>query len=425
VAPLEPWEKVIVGEEFLQTTHGVLSCQTCHGGELVADKDTAHTGMTVSPSEEPDTYCGACHAEVVAVYPTSLHASQGGYWTQINARSVPEDHPAMEEMFGNHCASCHTSCGDCHVSQPGSVGGGFIDEHNFNASPSMTRNCTACHGSRVGNEYLGKNEGVLADVHFRQGRMKCTDCHTGSEMHGDYASIESMGGVTPDHRYGGGEEPLCTNCHVTVTTGEDGIQMHQMHGERLSCQVCHSTTYSSCDGCHVQINEDSGNAYFTTEGTYLTFFIGLNPLKSAERPYDYVPLRHIPVAPTSYQYYTGNTLANFDALPTWAYATPHNIQRNTPQTESCDACHGNAEIFLTTDKIAESELTANQPVIVESIPMPLAELLASIPAQPEDHGTYTDTMCIACHQAGGEIPAMPESHSGYTGSACVNCHAAP
>ncbi len=29
------------------------------------------------------------------------------------------------EMFGNHCDSCHATCGECHVSQPNLVGGGI------------------------------------------------------------------------------------------------------------------------------------------------------------------------------------------------------------------------------------------------------------------------------------------------------------
>ena len=57
-------------------------------------------------------------------------------------------------------------------------------------------------------------------------------------------------------------------------------------------------------------------------------------------------------------------------LPTWVYATPHNIQLNTPQTESCEACHGNAEIFLTADKLSEEELEANLSVIVDEVPDP-------------------------------------------------------
>jgi hypothetical protein len=144
--------------------------------------------------------------------------------------------------------------------------------------------------------------------------------------------------------------------------------MHAQHSADLSCQVCHSVTYTSCDGCHVAISERTGNPFFATEATYLTFFIGQNPIRSLQRPYRYVPVRHIPIAPTSYEFYGENLLPNFDALPTWAHATPHNIQRNTPQTESCNACHGNAEIFLTADKVKPEELEANRPVIVEIVP---------------------------------------------------------
>jgi hypothetical protein len=40
----------------------------------------------------------------------------------------------------------------------------------------------------------------------------------------------------------------------------------------------------------------------------------------------------------------------------------------TPQTESCDACHGNAELFLTADDVLPEELEANKDVIVEEVP---------------------------------------------------------
>ena len=246
----------------------------------------------------------------------------------LEERGAERDQPAMQEMFGNHCASCHTSCGDCHVSQPRSVGGGFIDGHLFNASPSMTRNCTACHGSRVGNEYLGKNEGIKADIHFRQGRMKCTDCHKGSELHATDAEELAI------HLLDGTQTPACKDCHTEIGASNDPLQMHTIHGEKLSCQVCHSESYTSCDGCHVAISDKTGNPYFSTEGHYLSFFIGKNPLQDEYRPYEYSLLRHVPVAPTSFEYYGEDLLPNFDALPTWVYATPHNIQRITPQNES-------------------------------------------------------------------------------------------
>jgi thiosulfate/3-mercaptopyruvate sulfurtransferase len=76
----------------------------------------------------------------------------------------------------------------------------------------------------------------------------------------------------------------------------------------------------------------------------------------------------VPVDPDSFSYYGQNLLPNFDALPTWKYATPHNLQRITPQNETCNACHGNAEFFLTEDDVASGELDANKDVIVEELP---------------------------------------------------------
>ena len=390
MAPLEPWEKVLVdGTNFGETVHGQIDCIDCHGGVQSSNKDEAHQNIIHNPSSDPGTYCGECHPDVVATNENSLHTNLAGYWTVLDARSVPEDHPALEEMFNNHCISCHATCGECHVSQPNLVGGGFINGHIFNETPSMTRNCTACHGSRVGNEYLGKHEDLKADVHFRKGRMKCTGCHASHEMHGQpqdcescHPGVEDVALAPPEHRYDSVQSPRCESCHAPVTVGTDGIEMHDAHGGDLSCQVCHSVAYTSCDGCHVTISDQTGNPIFATQNSYLGFFIGRNPLKSYDRPYDFVTLRHVPVSETSYQFYGDDLLANYDALPTWVYTTPHNIQLETPQTESCDACHGNPELFLTADRVAPEELEANLPVIVDVIPAPISAE-AGAPAEAE------------------------------------------
>lgn len=376
MAPLEPWQKVLVdSKNYPNNVHGLIGCTECHGGVQSSDKATAHTGLIARPSRDPEKTCGSCHPNVVALNQYNLHSNLAGYWTVLNARSAPAYHPQLNEMFNNHCSSCHATCGDCHVSQPYSVGGGFIDGHNYNRTPSMTRNCTACHGSRVGNEYLGKNEGLRADVHFRQGRMTCVDCHSGHQMHGQpdncqtcHQGPEANMPIPPNHRYDGVQSPRCETCHVTVATGQDDIFMHQQHAGDLSCQVCHSIAYTSCDNCHVAISEKTGNPFYRTEAHYLTFLIGRNPRKSYDRPYEYVTVRHIPISRTSFAFYGNNLLPNFNALPTWAYTTPHNIQRNTPQTATCYACHGNPDLFLTIDKVAPDEIYANLSVIVTQIP---------------------------------------------------------
>lgn len=365
--PLEAWEKVAIsvdalldlwgtGEQF--SAHGQLACVDCHGGQNVDDMDAAHDGMVGDPSEGENAVCGECHYEHAPLQAGSLHSTLAGYETVLLARWDPAQTDVIGTVMENHCVNCHASCGQCHVSQPASVGGGLIDNHAFKQTPSMTRNCTGCHGSRVKDEYTGRNEGYTSDVHLRTGRMACVDCHTGAEMHG--VDVEGA------HRYDGVQTPACEDCHQDAVEDQEN-EYHAVHGDTLSCQVCHSISYKNCYNCHVQQSED-GVPYYEIDESEMGFYIGLNPRVSEERPYKYVPLRHVPVSPTSFEYYGENLLANFDALPTWTYATPHNIQLQTPQTESCEACHENAEIFLTADKVRPEELDANQPVIVEEIP---------------------------------------------------------
>lgn len=420
MAPLEPWEKVLVNNEtFARTTHGKQACIDCHSGVQSPEKDVAHEGLVASPSSMPDKYCSDCHQEQTATYPYALHSTQQGYWTAIEARSVPKNHPVVEEMFGNHCATCHTTCGECHVSQPKNVGGGLFTGHVFEKTPPMTRSCTACHGSRVGNEFLGKNEGFPGDVHFREGRMNCVKCHEGADLHGSATDATAADAS----RYAATEDPKCVDCHPTTLPGGDENPMHQSHGDKLSCQVCHSITYTSCDGCHVAISEKSGKPFFETQATYSTFLIGRNPNQSDERPYAYVPVRHVPVDSNSYAYYGENLLPNFNALPTWVYSTPHNIQKNTPQNASCNVCHGgDVTIFLTADKVKAEELEANQSVIVGMLPPPI-EKIFSAPAMPASHLEHVSNSCTACHTTGiRNAPVSPEDHTGYTDDNCSGCH---
>jgi hypothetical protein len=360
VPPLEAWEKVFISDEtFLESIHGQMGCITCHGGASgVEEKEAAHEGIV----REPDSVekCGTCHAETVAADQGSLHSNLTGYLTVLTARSTSDKMPQLEEMMANHCDNCHTSCGQCHVSRPTSTGGGLSAGHEFKSIPPMNLTCTGCHGSRIENEYKGKNEGVRADTHWIKGGMPCFDCHSADQMHG----VVDVG----ESRYDGPPTPSCQDpdCHATVAAG-DGIAYHtEFHLEAMSCQVCHSTTYKNCYSCHVA--QEDGIPFFKIEPSVMAFKIGLNPLQSDDRPWQYVPVRHVPIDTESFAYYGEDLLPNFDALPTWKYATPHNIQRNTPQTETCDSCHGNADLFLTADDVLPEELEANKDVIVEEIP---------------------------------------------------------
>jgi hypothetical protein len=114
--------------------------------------------------------------------------------------------------------------------------------------------------------------------------------------------------------------------------------------------------------------DEKGLAYLKTDESQMTFKIGRNALVSENRPWDYVLVRHIPVVPDTFAFYGEGLLPTFENVPTWKYATPHNIQRVTPQNQSCESCHDNPELFLMEDDVDPQEREANAAVIVDRVP---------------------------------------------------------
>jgi thiosulfate/3-mercaptopyruvate sulfurtransferase len=191
--------------------------------------------------------------------------------------------------------------------------------------------------------------------------MACFECHTEEEMHGTEGDY--------NHRYDGPLGPSCSaeGCHDDVSPDDDIEQHDEVHLAKMSCETCHSVAYKNCYNCHVQQTDD-GRPFYRVEPSRMAFKIGRNPRQSPERPWEYVPLRHVPIARDSFVYYGEDLLPNFDSLPTWAYATPHNTQLITPQNASCDSCHSNSDVFLTEDDVLQDELAANEDVIVREVP---------------------------------------------------------
>jgi thiosulfate/3-mercaptopyruvate sulfurtransferase len=284
--------------------------------------------------------------------------------TAIEARSGldMENTPCLREGFNGKCMDCHTTCGECHISRPNSVGGGFIYAHNFKKRPHLSQQCTACHGSRMGAEYLGENQGCKGDVHYISHGLMCVDCHTADELHG---------GGEAQHRYEVMNIPRCENCHIQTVDPENPNEYHDTHWGVLSCQACHSQEYKNCNACHVQTGQITGSSY-------LRFKIGKNPLTEL-REYKYVTLRHIPVASDTYEGWGISSLQNFSVLPTWKYCSPHNISLRTDRTpdyeppdETCaTACHETPATIdgfffrqVDLDSLPDEEVVANQHLIV-------------------------------------------------------------
>ncbi len=392
---MEDWEKVKIAEEFLADRHFVeffnSDCKACHGGvEPAPTRAEAHIDLVAAPSYPDGQLCTNCHGQQVDDYHTSLHFENRGLYDiqhgQVAQRANPEMLAELEEGMTNHCTGCHVkACGDCHISRPHLNKKGFVAGHVFFKTPKATKNCTGCHGARVEKEMLAKGgediEGndvfVVADVHWNPNAMTCDACHLG---HGDQSGVY--------HRYDVTDGPTCEGCHPGVNT-DSANAMHATHANPagdnplLQCHVCHSQPYNNCRSCHVFINEDEQKT-FDCAKSWFQFKIGKNYLKSAKRPYDYVVVRHIPVDPDTFAYYGDDILSNFDAVPTWKYATPHNVIRqiklpgddeadSPPQARSCNSCHGHEELFLGSGDLDPAEVAANALVVVTDIPQTLPD----------------------------------------------------
>ena len=271
------YEKLFVDEEVLEEdeNHADLSCSDCHKGNP-DDKNwkTAHNGLVKDPSYPSEGVCLDCHDIDAAKYENSMHYHTRPLVDLVLKRAGknPEMRNHIEKAAEVHCSSCHASCGQCHVSRPAYAGGGLLSAHEFVKRPPMQEVCIACHGSRVGSEYLGKNESCQPDVHYKKAYMTCEKCHKAEQMHGD--------GRTYARRHDVENGPKCTECHESIYASEAAARStHMTHKDRVSCQVCHSQSYTNCFDCHVALSKE-GQPYYEIGGHSLDFKIGLNPSRS-------------------------------------------------------------------------------------------------------------------------------------------------
>ena len=361
MAPLEPQDKVLVSKEFLKTDHGEVGCVNCHGGNPKdKSKEGAHKGFDAHPSiNNPVKACGECHEDIVATAKDSLHATLSTFPTVLKSRSDMGKWHEIDEARAGHCFSCHTSCGGCHVSRPKFAKKGFINGHMFKKRSDPFQQCTACHGSRVGNEYYGaRGQG---DVHAAKNDMDCVSCHKQEEMHA--AAPEGLKG-----RYHLKEMINCEDCHQGLENGS--VRDHEIHIGKVQCQVCHSQTYVNCYSCHTGKDKE-GLRYFQNQKEVEGMKIGLvyDKDEPGKAP-NYTLVRHEPTDKKLFEYYVKDAFTNYDNTPTWKRTSPHNIQRKTWQNASCNNCHGNRDLFLSKADLLDYEVGANAVVVVPDNKVP-------------------------------------------------------
>jgi thiosulfate/3-mercaptopyruvate sulfurtransferase len=366
---LKASEKYLVEISFFSTSHGRVGCIVCHKGTPSPDKTVAHQELVRDPSDESTGgVCADCHAKTAKSFGKSLHYTLQGYKTLLEDRSQKgstAEGGKLAVPFTKSCwTGCHTTCGQCHVSRPKTAKGGLYSNHKFAKDPPMDKACYGCHGIRNAGDYLGET-GSPQDVHYKEKKMTCYDCHTSGNMHGVAGSPKNMYDKAA-------EMPRCESCHEKVLGKKSKIAAHKAHEENaLACAVCHSSRYNNCYGCH--LTPDGKGGFNSASERVADFKIGLNPIKTKERPYKYVVLRHIPTARDTLDPYEPGLLSNFDAIPTWKYSPVHNIRRITSQNKDCNDCHGVASLFLKESDLKPGDSEANKKVIVKEVPAEIKE----------------------------------------------------
>jgi thiosulfate/3-mercaptopyruvate sulfurtransferase len=369
----EPYDRVYMGgngfTEFKASGHYEIGCVGCHNGiDGTDDKTIAHSGDFIShPSAFAVEKCGTCHQQIANNFMTSIHNGTGQK-RKVTIRSGlngPQDFDQLPEHqiegYNANCATCHGTCGNCHVVRPLAGGGGLAQGHKFTKTPDMVTVCITCHSSRGGHAYLGVAAGTQPDVHFTNKGFKCMDCHTGAELHGDGTNVEQ--------RYAYDKLPECQDCHTDIATKNT---YHSMHMGDFNCQVCHSQDYNNCGSCHVH-----------GEGaripSYLGFKIAANSIPDVKPGFDFTLVRRAPSAPDTWEKYGVSEYANFDAFPTYNFTTPHNILRWTKRTQTgqgkaCSSnCHIrneggtliNKEFFLFEEDLLDWEKNASAGIVVD------------------------------------------------------------
>ncbi|MCS7053313.1 MAG: T9SS type A sorting domain-containing protein [Ignavibacterium sp.] len=175
-------------------------------------------------------------------FTTSLHYTREGKNTAYKAENGGMQLITNIPMSQLACKKCHSSTGLYPNGQPinpATYQPSCNDCHNFAAGTSVQeQTCLNCHKRQLDERTAYPNQ----DVHSTTANLKCYNCHSKQELHGDdgvaYISAKQPGAV----------KVKCVNCHPNPSPNTS----HSIHNAKVECSVCHAVSMLTCAGCHFE-----------------------------------------------------------------------------------------------------------------------------------------------------------------------------
>ena len=261
----------------------------------------------------------------MAAFQKSVHATRNGksFWYAADTSVTHAPAPGFESLTGVPNDADNLACNSCHSATNLDANG---DPY---PAPYPGANCVDCHATKTEGMPVSEDACLschsrqkatwaslgYSDVHRGEYGMKCWDCHSLQEVHGDgneYNSILEAGAMTT----------ACENCHATeenpLPAGHS--PRYDPHNGKISCEACHTQSVISCYNCHFDSQVES--QLKRPKQTIDDFVILVNREKDGK------------VAPATFQ-----SLSYQDK--TWMAMAPFNAHTTVKEGRRCYHCHNN------------------------------------------------------------------------------------
>jgi hypothetical protein len=208
--------------------------------------------MLVTKSLPPMLFLGGCvvlsaqeraNSREGNFYEKSLHFTSRGleHW-------YAKENGGLERITGIPfsqlpCGQCHVgTCDTCHLKE---AKGRSVYSTEVARGEAACEKCHAMESQAFARENPADKS---ADVHFARG-MKCMQCHSAREIHGDGVAYDSM--QAPDAM-----DTRCENCHRDLSKCPSSA----IHRGKVDCSACHVREVPSCYNCHFETRIKEGKS---------------------------------------------------------------------------------------------------------------------------------------------------------------------